>query len=374
PQVHNIARMIRIICAVVCPGVLLLGEGVMEPDKVAPYFGTVEKPECHMLYNVTTMASLWHTVATKDVRLLRRQMDIMHALPKEYVFQNYLRCHDDLGWGLDYDFLRKFGMEEVPHKKFLNDFFTGKFEGSFARGELYNDSEELGDARLCGTTASLCGVEKAAETYADDMARRKAEVNADSMTGCVSGKMRKAASEAAGENTVNDALDQAIRYDLTLHAFMLAQSGIPVIYSGDEIGEVNDYSYHGDPKKQDDSRYLHRGAFHWDLEAARHREGTVQQRIFDGLRKMEQIRGSHDVFRSSADVRTADTREDSVLCIIRSGEGQKLVTLYNFSDQERTAWIHEDDGMYIDLLSGCRMETKGVRLLSFGCRWLLRDE
>jgi len=342
PQVHNIVRMMRIICDVVCSGVLLLGEVVMEPDKVAPYFGTVEKPECHMLYNVTTMASLWHTVATKDVRLLRRQMDIMHALPKEYVFQNYLRCHDDLGWGLDYDFLRKFGMEEVPHKKFLNDFFTGKFEGSFARGELYNDSEELGDARLCGTTASLCGVEMAAEECADD--------------------------------TIDDALDQAIRYDLTLHAFMLAQSGIPVIYSGDEIGEVNDYSYHDDPKKQDDSRYLHRGAFRWDLEAARHREGTVQQRIFDGLRKMEQIRGSYDVFRSSADVRTADTWEDSVLCIIRSGAGQKLVTLYNFSDQERTAWIHEDDGMYIDLLSGCRMEAKDVRLPSFGCRWLLKGE
>lgn len=30
-------------------GILLLGEVVMEPEKVAPYFGTVEKPECHML-------------------------------------------------------------------------------------------------------------------------------------------------------------------------------------------------------------------------------------------------------------------------------------------------------------------------------------
>lgn len=303
-----------------------------------------------MLYNVTTMASLWHTAATKDVRLLRRQMDIMHALPKEYVFQNYLRCHDDLGWGLDYDFLRGFGMEEVPHKKFLNDFFTGKFDGSFARGELYNDSEELGDARLCGTTASLCGVEKAAE---------------ESVGGMV--KLKFAAGAAS-------ALERAIRFDLTLHAFMLAQSGIPVIYSGDEIGEVNDYSYHDDPKKRDDSRYLHRGAFRWDLEEARHREGTVQQRIFDGLRKLEQIRGSHDVFQSSADVRTVDTWDDSVLGIIRSGAGQKLVALYNFSDQERMAWINEDDGKYTDLLSGCRMEAKGVRLPAFGCCWLLRDE
>ena len=45
--------MMRIISEIVCPGVLLLGEVVMEPVKVAPYFGTTEKPGV-MLYNVTT--------------------------------------------------------------------------------------------------------------------------------------------------------------------------------------------------------------------------------------------------------------------------------------------------------------------------------
>ena len=70
PQVHTIVRMMRMIGEIVCPGIVLLGEVVMEPDKVAPYFGTVEKPECHMLYNVTTMATTWNTVATRDVRLL----------------------------------------------------------------------------------------------------------------------------------------------------------------------------------------------------------------------------------------------------------------------------------------------------------------
>ena len=96
PQVHTIVRMMRMICEIVCPGVLLLGEVVMAPEKVVPYFGTVDKPECHLLYNVTTMASTWHTVATRDVSLLRRQLDIVAGLPRDYVFQNYLR----LGTGL----------------------------------------------------------------------------------------------------------------------------------------------------------------------------------------------------------------------------------------------------------------------------------
>ncbi|MBQ5420696.1 MAG: amylosucrase, partial [Clostridium sp.] len=192
PEVHTLVRIMRMASEIVCPGTLLLGEVVMEPSKVVPYFGSVEKPECHMLYNVTTMASTWHTVATRDVRLLRHQLETVFALPKEYTFLNYLRCHDDIGWGLDYDFLKQFGMEEVPHKKYLNDFLTGHYWGSDSRGELYNDDPRLGDARLCGTTASLCGVE-------------------------------------AAEYERNEwKLDHAIDLDIMLHAFLLTQTGIPV--------------------------------------------------------------------------------------------------------------------------------------------------
>ncbi|MDE6052483.1 MAG: amylosucrase, partial [Lachnospiraceae bacterium] len=149
-QVHTIVRMMRMISEIVCPGVLLLGEVVMEPEKVTPYFGTVEKPECHMLYNVTTMATTWHTVATRDVKLLKKQLDIVNALPKDYVFLNYLRCHDDIGWGLDYATLKMDGMEERAHKKYLNDYFQGYDGDSHSRGELYNADPVTGDARFCG--------------------------------------------------------------------------------------------------------------------------------------------------------------------------------------------------------------------------------
>ncbi|MBQ3952059.1 MAG: amylosucrase, partial [Oscillospiraceae bacterium] len=120
-EVHSLVRIMRMTCEIVCPGTLLLGEVVMEPSKVVPYFGTVDKPECHMLYNVTTMATTWHTVATKNVSLLKHQLGQVFNLPKDYVFLNYLRCHDDIGWGLDYPYLWQFGMDEVGHKRFLND-------------------------------------------------------------------------------------------------------------------------------------------------------------------------------------------------------------------------------------------------------------
>ena len=322
------------ICEIVCPAVLLLGEVVMEPAKVVPYFGTVEKPECHMLYNVTTMASIWHTVATGKVSLLKHQMDVINGLPREYVFLNYLRCHDDIGWGLEYDWLRKENMEEVPHKRFLSDYFTGKWPGSMARGELYNDDPSSGDARLCGTTASLCGLEGALET-----GNQEAE-------------------------------EKAVACDQMLHAFMMILSGIPMLYSGDEIGQLNDYSYRNDPAKAADSRYVHRGKFHWEMAAKRTEKGTVQQRLFSGIRRLEEIRKKLPVFLNAAAVRTADTGDPAVLCLIRELDGEKLAAIFNFSGEEKTAYINEP-GTYRDLLSEEDLEGVNVPMGPYGARWML---
>ncbi len=335
PQVHTLVRMMRIISEIVCPGVLLLGEVVMEPSKVVPYFGTVDKPECHMLYNVTTMASTWNTIATKNVGLLKRQMDQVCALPKDYVFLNYLRCHDDIGWGLDYDWLAQFGIDEVAHKKFLNDYFTGKGYNSDSRGELYNDDPRLGDARLCGTTASLSGLE-------------------------------------AGQYEANaDKIDQAIACDLMLHGYLLAQSGIPVLYSGDEIGQTNDYTYKNDPDKCADSRYLHRGNFPWDKVE---KKDPVAMRIFDALRHMEEIRASHDVFSCNANVYTIETGCASVLGIVREYAGHELRAFFNFSNMDQLIWTmpEEQADIYTDLISGKTLRELGAVMPRYGCWWFYR--
>ena len=331
-KVHTIVRMMRMIGEIVCPGILLLGEVVMEPEKVVPYFGTPEKPECHMLYNVTTMATIWNTVATKDTRLLEKQLDSVYHLPGEYTFLNYLRCHDDIGWGLDYDSLGGWGMDQVAHKQFLNDFFTGKYKESFSRGVLYNDDPVSKDARFCGTTASMCGIEEALEKQDE-------------------GKM-----------------DQAIRLDLMLHGFMLQQSGIPVIYSGDEVGALNDNHYKEDPEKAEDSRYIHRGQFDWKLTEKIQQEGTVQNRIFYGLRRMEEIRMEHEVFSSDALARTMDMEDDSILGILRTGETEEMLGVYNFSDAPKKVSLQET---WTDLLNDETYDTE-LSLKPYDFRWMIR--
>ncbi len=337
-QVHTIVRMMRMISEIVCPGILLLGEVVMEPEKVAPYFGTVDKPECHMLYNVTTMATTWHTVATRDVRLLKRQLDIVNHLPKEYVFLNYLRCHDDIGWGLDYATLQADGFGERSHKQYLNDYFQGYAGNSTSRGELYNADPVTGDARFCGTTASMCGIEK------------------------------------AGFEQDEEAMERAICLDVMLHAYMFMQSGIPVLYGGDEIGQVNDYTYKEDPDKAQDSRYIHRRAMNWQLVEKIVDERSVEGRIFKQLGRLERIRKSEKIFMTDADAWTFETGENSVLGIGRYYEGKTLLGLFNFSEYDKAIELSEKEESYIELFSGKTVKAGQIEIPAYGFYYLKKCE
>ena len=217
-------------------------------------------------------------------------------------------------------------------KRYLNDYFTGKIAGSISRGELYNDDPVTQDARFCGTTASMCGIEK------------------------------------AGFEQNKEAMETAVREDLMLHAYMLTQSGIPMLYSGDELGQVNDYSYKEDPAKCADSRYIHRGKLQWELAENKNDPTTVQGSIFQTLDRLEKIRGQEITFDKDADVYTYDVHDDSVLCILREYKGRRFFGIFNFSDQEKTAWMQED-GVYRNLLTSEKMELKDIRLRGYDFLW-----
>ena len=226
------------------------------------------------------------------------------------------------------------GIEERSHKKYLNDYFQGFAGESNSRGVLYNEDPVTGDARFCGTTASMCGIEK------------------------------------AGFEKNKAAMEKAIQLDVMLHAYMFMQSGIPVIYSGDEIGQVNDYSYKNDPDKAPDSRYIHRGAMNWDRAAMSGNARTVEGKLNKRLLQLEKIRKTEKAFMTNADTWTVDTWDNSILCIGRYYEGEKIYGLFNFSEYDKTAWINERDGIYKDLITGQEMEAAGVNVPAYGFFWL----
>ena len=318
PQVHTVMRLIRLITECVCPGVILKGEVVMAPRELAPYFGTADKPECHLLYNASTMATQWSALASGDVRQLKHQLDDLHSLPAHCCFVNYLRCHDDIGWGLNEDYGRALGIDPLAHKNYPYEFFEGSFPGSFARGERYNYNPATQDARTCGTTASLCGIEKG--LYEGDEGQ----------------------------------VALGVRRDLMMHAAVMCMAGFPMLSSGDEIGQLNGYGYHDDPILREDSRNLHRTPFSWDNAARRTMPGTVQQRLWDGLRQLEKLRAGQPCFGPGAWVTTWDTHNNSVLAIVRRTGDETMACLFNFSGLAQTVWLDGLEGEFSDLISGER--------------------
>ena len=308
PQVHTIVRMLRIALECVCPAVVLKGEVVMAPKELAAYFGTPEHPECHMLYNVSTMVNLWSALANGDTRLLKAQIDALDALPENCWFVNYLRCHDDIGWGLDEPQEWRLGIDPFRHKEFLYHFYEGSVPGSWSMGELYNYDAASGDARSCGTTASLCGIEKALYTHD------------------------------------KPSLERGIDRDLLMHKAMAFLRGFPMLNCGDEIAQLNGWNYKEDPDRVEDSRNLHRSKFNWRAAEKRNEPGTLQNRLWEGMAELRQMRDD-PCFAPDAWVTTWDTHNQSVLAIVRKAGDAVLLGLFNFSQADQTAYLDSIEGM-----------------------------
>ena len=336
PQVHLIVRMLRMILEMVCPSVILKGEVVMEPKELPVYFGTENEPECHMLYGVSSMVNLWAALATRDTRMLKHQMDVIHSLPKNCYFVNYLRCHDDIGWGLDEEQEKKLEIDPIQHKEYLYHFFEGTYPYSFARGELYNYDPVTKDARSCGTTASLCGIEKGG--FEGDLEQVK----------------------------------QGIQRVLMMHAVCMSMEGFVMLSSGDEIGQVNDYDYKKNPDIAADSRYLHRSLFRWDNADKRKEAGTVQYEIWHGLKQMEEMRRQEDCFGETASISTWDTGNYAVFAIRRTVGNEELICLANFSEYGQNAWLNCLEGKYEDLFTGEKLEMKSVWMNPYQYRWCVK--
>jgi len=255
-EAHLILQLMKDCCQVTAPGVLFIAEAIVAPIEIIKYFGedAVNAKECEIAYNATFMALLWDANATRNAKLLYQGLKSLPDKLERATWLNYIRCHDDIGLGYDDSDIFTVGYDPRQHRKFLIDYYTGKFENSVARGIPFGENVKTGDARISGSLASLIGLE--------------------------------AAVEANNEQNV----DFAIKRILLLHSLILSFGGIPLLYYGDEIGTLNDCHYVDDEHKAHDSRWAHRPNFDWEKAEKRHQSGTIEHRIFSSLKKMISIR------------------------------------------------------------------------------------
>lgn len=255
-EAHLLLQLFKDCCQVTAPGVLFIAEAIVAPVEIIKYFGedAINAKECEIAYNATFMALLWDAIATKNAKLLYQGIQSLPDKLERATWLNYVRCHDDIGLGFDDQDIAAVSYSPYEHRKFLLDFYSGTYEDSDARGELFAYNAKTGDARISGSLASLVGLEKALELN--------------------------------DEQKINI----AIKRILLLHSLILSFGGIPLLYYGDEIGTLNDRSYLDDPDKADDSRWLNRPKINWDKAERRHQNATVEQRIFSALKKMIAVR------------------------------------------------------------------------------------
>jgi amylosucrase len=295
PEAHWLIQAFNALAAIAAPAVAFKSEAIVHPDEVRRYIGV---EECQLSYNPQLMALLWEALATRDARVLTHAMRHGFAIPEGCSWVNYVRCHDDIGWGFADADVAAAGFDPREHRRFLSRFYTGRFTPGFARGQPFQEDPVTGECRVSGTCAALAGVEKAL-----------------------------AEQDAA-------ALEMAVRRILLIHGVIMTVGGIPLIYLGDEIATPNDYAYDRDPAKVGDSRWLHRSAFNWTLAEQRRDPETVPGRVHQGLLRLIQLRGQSLAF-TRADTEIADTGNPHVFGYFRTHGPHSVFIMANFSEQQQ---------------------------------------
>lgn len=293
PQVNMIISAYNALVKIACPALLFKSEAIVHPRDVRSYIG---ENKCPLSYNPIMMVSLWEALATREVYFFTHTMQKQFSLESQSSWLNYVRSHDDIGWGFADEDAAEVGINGHDHRYFLNQYFTGRFPGSFARGEPFNFNPRTGDMRISGTCASLVGIE-AALREADEWA-----------------------------------LELAIRRLHLIYGICLSAGGIPLLYLGDEVGTLNDPSYIDEEQKRNDSRWLHRPRADDQLYTNRYYADSVAGRVFQPLKRMIWTRKSHHCFRNG-ETQFIHSNNQHVLAFTRNLE---MLVLANFSEHSQT--------------------------------------
>ncbi|QDS96727.1 Amylosucrase [Roseimaritima multifibrata] len=301
PKAHTLIQAFNRLASIATPGLLFKSEAIVHPDDVVKYIG---HDECQISYNPTLMALLWESLATREVRLLTQSLSHRHQLPENTAWVNYLRCHDDIGWTFDDADASKIGINAYDHRQFLNRFYTGQFQGSFARGIPFQENQATGDMRIAGTMASLAGLELAIE-HEDEKG-----------------------------------MDEAIGRILLLQGVALSIGGIPLLYLGEEWGMLNDYDFVEDPAKAGDTRWVHRPKMKWEFleelgDSLGSGPGSLRRRIFRSLQRMITVRKSLPALGGQK-MDLVQSGNTHLLTFVRSRDSHRLVVVANFSEQPQS--------------------------------------
>ena len=188
------------------------------------------------------------------------------------------------------------GFNSYEHRRYLKDYFSGARTDSPAVGALFSVNPKTNDARISGSLASLCGLEKALQQNNQGF------------------------------------IDESVQKILMMQAHSFFLGGVPMIFYGDEMGYTNDYRYLQDPGKSYDNRWMHRPIIDWDKNARSKQEGSLEHRIFTGTQKLLDIRKALPVIADHKNLVWLSPHNEHVAGYLRSSATQQFFGVFNFSN------------------------------------------
>jgi amylosucrase len=343
PEAVHLLAAYRALMRMVAPGVLFKSEAIVAPDDIIKYLGAggLDGKVCEIGYNATLMNHLWHALASENTHLLRTTLSQLPAIPQQATWLNYIRCHDDIGWGISDDNAAAVQQDGRATRHFCTDFYTGAIPGSYAEGYVFQRDRQTGEARVSGTAAALTGLQKA-------------RIEAD-----------------AGKIALS------LRRLQLLNSIIFFMRGIPLIYSGDEIGQLNDFSYLSDPERAIDNRWVHRPPMNHSNMALRNHPGTTEQWLFDLHVQLARVRAAQPALHGQSSDHIIMPDNDHLFIAERRWQLDALLLVANFSQHQQSvslqmlpaAWR---GAQYQNVLNGCSLRCTSQELVvpPYGVFWL----
>jgi amylosucrase len=332
PEVHELTRALRTLARIAAPAVLFKAEAIVGPADLSAYLGVGEHAGrvSDLAYHNGLMVQIWSMLASGETRLAARALQQLPQPPSTTAWITYVRCHDDIGWAVADEDAWAVGLDPFAHRRFLSDWYSGSFPGSWARGLVFQQNEQTGDRRISGSLASLAGLE---------------------------------ARDPGAPGRI-----------LLAHAIVLGFGGLPVIWMGDELGMLNDAGWADDPAHAADNRWVHRPRMAWDRVEA----GDDPDGIGAGLRHLLDVRRSLPHLHAASPTEVWDPRDPGVLLVVRRHASGPLLGAYNVTDREASVaadvlhWL----GLHVpglrDAISGTApsMHEGAVCLEPYAAVWL----
>ena len=319
PQTHAAVRLMRHVLDKVVPGTLILTETNVPHAENISYFGD-GTDEAHMVYQFSLPPLMLDAVHSGDTSVLRDWLGTLKPPTDTTTFFNFTASHDGIG-------VRPLeGI--VPPERVLKLADAVRAHGGKVNTRRNSD----------GTDSPY----ELNITYMDAIADRSKVPPAEHS-----------------------------RRFLATQAIMLAMQGVPAIYFHSLVGSPNDQQ---GVEESGQNRRINRHKYsRAELDAVLSKPDSLQRRVFDGYRRLLQVRYEQPAFHPAATQKVIDLPGDGLLGFVRETSfGEKVCVLANLSDQHRTVDASATELRH-DVLAQETLGDEAIKMRPFQVRWLVSE-